>query len=241
MPRLLIVALVALLATGTAALGADAPASCRLIAGADTTDTADDVEVCRLDTWVHRAETPAGNLGEVTGTYPSWDTTEPTASYQSGAGGGALGSSVTDVVLGGEPVHGAHWEGTFTGNIDNLAVSVYAIMPNPAAGLGHGLRPFLEIDGMSMWAPEDPVDVATIPVSDGLALVTFAFTNVHKAMETSGLEVGPDVTHDIALTVSPWYWGDDGAYVWDAAEVPSGIIFNVEPKPLRAYTTIPIF
>ena len=228
-------ALAAMTALAVPAVGADG--DCRLIRGAATPETDDDVEVCRQDTWVHRATHPVGNIGEATG-YPRWDTTKPTASYQAGAGGGALGTSVTDILLTGDPHHGAHWEGSFTGPIDNLAISVYLIMPNGALGV-HGLTPYLEIDGVEIYPGSEVVDPAVTVVSDGVALAQFAFVDVYAAMAAFGLDVAPDAEHDVAITMSPFYFGDDGAYVWDAAEVPSGIIFNLEQ--LSFYTPVDVF
>ena len=214
-----------------------AAGDCRLIRGADTADTADDVQVCQQDTWVHRATHPVGNVGEVSG-FPSWDTTKPTASYQAGAGGGALGSSVTDIPLSGDAHHGAHWEGSFTGPIDNMAVSVYFIMPSGTLG-SHGLTPYLEIDGEAIWPGGGQVDTLVTPVSDGVAVAQFAFVDMYAAMAAVGLDTAPDAEHDITLTMSPFYFGDDGAYVWDAAEVPSGIVFNTDK--LNAFTQVDVF
>ena len=232
-PLVAILAAVAAFAVPAAAADGD----CRLIRGADTADTADDVQVCRQDTWVHRATHPVGNLGEVTG-FPSWDTTKPTASYQSGAGGGAFGSSVTDIQLSGDAHHGAHWEGSFTGPVDNMAVSLYFIMPSGTLG-SHGLTPYLEIDGIQIWAGGAEVDTMVTQVSDGVAVAQFAFVDVYAAMTAAGLDTAPDAEHDITLTMSPFYFGDDGAYVWDAAEVPSGIVFNME-KP-NAFAPVDVF
>lgn len=89
------------------------PQPCRQIRGQETPeDPADDVSVCRQDTWVHQAEQRLGNLaGFGQGGFPSWNTTQPAQAMSSGAGAGYV---VAPPVNGDALAH-AYFQGTRRG------------------------------------------------------------------------------------------------------------------------------
>jgi hypothetical protein len=214
---------------------------CRLIRGADTpNDPTDDVSVCRQDTWIHQASLKPGNLA-ATGNdaYPSWNTTAPTQSAQQGAGGGYLANSVAhQLVEQNDPHASATFAGHYTGTLDDLAVELYAfVSPIQTGDLDIGLL----VDGQDVYQGDVvPVKMVTTSTQQ-LVTYRFAFTNLYKALEDNGTANSATTAHSITLAVSGTYVVDDNTlFVYDTSEVPSGLIFNLEPGGLTPYTSIDI-
>ena len=231
--------LLALLAlTSTTALAA--PGDCRLIRGATTPDTADDVSVCRQDTWLHQASTKVGNaaaLGQ--GTYPSWNTTKPTASVQSGAGGGYLAAAVIGQNVSRTDGRGVPtFVGTFTGNLDNIAATLYLFSPARSVEATQAVWLRLKVDGEILYQTGAAADrTPLVPGGDAVLKTDFAFSNIYTAMESRGMDLTADRAHNVELIVSQWFTANDNAvYVYDTSEVPAGLVFNLEVNPLKAFT-----
>jgi hypothetical protein len=183
---------------------------------------------CTLETWFHRAETHAGNLGATdAGGFPSWSTEEPSDSVSTGAGGGYLGNGTFWQTQGDDdPTYAPTFEGSFTGNIDNLDVTMYLFAPGrqDEADILMGVK--LVVNGQEVgW-----IDQANLPLQPGgdAVLVTgFRLTRVHDAMEAFGVETGEEAEHDIRLQVVPYAIATTTAIlVYDTSEVPSGMVFN---------------
>lgn len=237
--------LAALAAAGTvllpvAALAA-APDDCRLIRGADTVEsTDDDARVCSLQVWFHDSGRKVGNLAAAGhAAMPSWDTTRPTASMSTGAGGTYVANSFTEIV--GEefgPESGPTFTGTFTGTLDTLAVDLYVIDPlRRAQGRPASVRTMLEVDGQSVYVEEQAVDVAAS--TDGqLRRLQFAYTGLYDQMRRAKLDLGPGAEHTIRLSVLVFFFGTEAAFVYDSAEAPSGIAFNLDDTSLQPYTRL---
>jgi hypothetical protein len=211
---------------------------CRLIRGAQTPeDPTDDVSVCRQDNWFHRATTPVGNLAGLTGDgFPSWNTTKPTASVTAGAGGGYLTNSTFHQLVGPQdPKGSAVFRGTYTGVLDTLAVDVYAFV---ASGVfTRDLNIALTIDGATVFASNQVVNM----VEGGTAVqkLSFAFVNIYTALQLEGIANTPTTQHTIGLALNGRYIVNDPAlFVYDTAEVPSAITFNLENNVMGAYTKI---
>jgi hypothetical protein len=217
------------------------PTGCRLIRGATTPDPADDVQVCRQDTWFHASGSKVGNLA-VTGQqpYPTFDTTMPTASAQSGAGAVYVANELTQYGLGQDhPAHSVWFEGTFTGPIDNLAVSLHLITPGGDPVIGtFRLYTTLRVDGVTLYkSPYVGGDVAAFDPGDQAGgSIRFGFTNMYAALEAN--ELSGNAQHSVRLAVSPYFVGDDAVYLYDAVEWPSGMIFNLQPNLMGAYRLI---
>lgn len=215
-------------------------ASCRLIRGADTPDdSTDDVQVCRQDVWFHQAETKFGNAAAFDqGTFPSFDTTKPSASVTTGAGGGYLGSSTTH--QNGEPFDPrltATFDGTFTGDIDTLAATVYMFNPPEDAQdvPTFAINTRLVIDGEPV-VETGGAEVKRTPAGDAVRRIDFAFTNIYPTLEAFGLN-GVDREHQVRFQVQGTGLATEAAlFVYDTSEVPSGLIFNIEPEHLGNYT-----
>jgi hypothetical protein len=221
-----------------------ADAACRLIRGAGTpADPTDDVQVCRQDVWLHQASTKLGNLsGQGQDTVPSWNTTKPTASVQSGAGAGYATVRLLDIVEPYNRTYRPTFEGKFTGTLDNLAATLYISSPiYQATSTAWPMGVRVNIDGETVFEEMDigeEIDVPQKPAGN-LRKIEFAFTNLYSAMESVGLDLSPTKEHTIELSPIQLYWGDGHTVVfYDAAEAPSGLIFNLEPTLLKPYTQI---
>lgn len=220
------------------------PEGCRLIRGAETPeDLTDDVSVCRQDVWFHQASTKAGNLAAFgQDDFPSWDGDEPTGSYTTGSGGGYLGTSAFhQTAEAWDPRGTATFEGTFTGHLDTLAVTMYLFPPAKMVEEQQtgGPVPFptdfrLLLDGEWLWETSGDVNMVT----DGQAVkrIDFALTNIYEGIESNGV-TPTDGEHTLRLSVHGTGLATAGAvFVYDAAEVPSGMVFNIEPENLDDYT-----
>jgi hypothetical protein len=221
-----------------------APGDCRLIRGAETPDvTTDDTSVCRQDVWFHDSGTKAGNLaasGEVAG--PTWNTTKPTTAATAGAGGGYFQNSVTEIVTAefGEE-SGPTFSGSFTGDIDSIAMDLFVLDPRRTATSDTGtVRVKLEIDGMQVYADAEATDVKASPAGN-LRRVQVAYTDVFEALKGSGVVTGPAQQHTVRVSVLVFYFGDEQIIFYDAAEAPSGLIFNHEDPAAAGYTAIDIW
>lgn len=244
--RLALILLIGALGTPQALAALDAP-GCRLIRGGDTPDDpSDDVTVCRQDVWFHQApQSKVGNLG-ATGqaAFPSWNTTKPAVSVTGGAGGGYVGHWVGDFLVEEyAPETTATFDGTYTGNIDNLAVTLYLFSPADSAtsDTQYHFRTQLVVDGNQLYN-SDFGNGDLVKISSGgqaVLRIDYAFVDVFGAMQETGL-AGDDKAHNIRLSVTPYFPGDEAMYVYDTSEVPSGMIFNLEPESLGSYTPLSV-
>ncbi len=212
--------------------GAD-PGSCHVIRGAGTADPADDVHVCRQDVWFHAGQAKPGNTGAASGSFPTFNTTKPTASVATGAGGGYVASSATH--QSGVPWDErltATFDGSFTGDIDNLAVTAYFFTTpvQEAQGIPNfrvGAR--LVVDGQEIYATSE----AHMPRQSGgtaVKKVDFVITGLYGAMAEAGF-AGHDKAHKVRFQVNGTGLASDAAvFVYDTTEVPSGMVFNIEPE-----------
>lgn len=217
-------------------------ASCRLIRGADTPlDPTDDVEVCRQDAWFHQAQTKFGNAAAFgQGSFPSFNTTKPTASVTTGAGGGYLGSSATH--QNGNPYDPqltATFDGAFTGDFDNLAVTMYMFNPpEDAQSLPtYAVNTRVAVDGQAI-LESGGNEVKRSPGGQAVTRIDFAITGLYAALKDLGLN-GAGREHQVRFQVQGTGLATEAAlFVYDTSEVPSGMIFNIEPENLANYTVI---
>ena len=213
------------------------PGACHLIRGAATPDTADDVHVCRQDVWFHAGQAKPGNTGAVSGSFPTFDTTKPSASVTAGAGGGYVASSATH--QSGTPWDErltATFDGNFTGDIDNLAVTAYFFNPPEDAQsiptIAMNIR--LVVDGQSIF--ETGGEIPRQSGGTAVKKVDFALTGLYQPMLDAGL-TGHDRAHKVRFQISGTGLASEAAvFVYDTTEVPSGMVFNIEPEQLSKYT-----
>lgn len=189
---------------------------------------------CTQQVWFTDNGTKAGNLAATGMTdFPTWDTTEPTTSVTGGAGGGYFTNGVGRQMASdpeSDAYLGATWEGAFTGNIDNMVVELFMFAPATAAADPPGAyigSIELHVDGQQVMLPTQ-ADLELEPGGDAVLTTSFAITDVHRAMETYGLETGDDVEHDVRFFFSAYGLASATAIVvYDTTEVPAGITFNV--------------
>lgn len=218
------------------------PGSCRQIRGAATPDDpTDDVHVCRQDVWFHANQPKLGNAGPATGAFPTFNATKPTASVATGAGGGYLASSPTH--QSGTPWDDrltATFDGTFTGDIDTLAVTMYFFTP-PAEEAQSiptiAINTRLLVDGEPIFEAGGS-EVPRASGGQGVNRIDFAAVDLFSALKEAGLD-GHDRQHNIRFQVMGTGIASEAAFfVYDTSEVPSGMVFNIEPANLSTYTVL---
>lgn len=231
--RLLI--LLAILPLAAVSLASTEAPECYLIDLAGTPDdTSDDVEACELETWFHRADTPAGNV-EALGaeSYPTFDTNPPAGSVTAGNGGGYLGSSIVNVADPGSPTSGVRFVGEFDGVMDVMDITLhgfyngYGSTGGPTDRRAHTIDLYLAIDGVQVVSgTEVSVGTSEAETANAAHQFDFAVTGLAQLMDVFGFDL--TATHTIELTVVPKYVNTNpvALYVYDTTEVPGGILFN---------------
>ena len=170
-------------------------------------------------------DTKVGNLHAVAdGMVVSWDENKPTTSYTAGGGCGTA-----DTALSGtadhNPIYDFTTSGYYTGNIDTITLRLWAI-----EGAGRAFDEFtvdlhLKVDGEDVIARDTPAEAVAIPSSTGA-------TRLYEVTVT-GVDLSSQVDstseHEIIATVYPKFVDGSGggiAWVYDAAEIDSGLVFN---------------
>lgn len=196
-----------------------------------------------------RVYTHCGDTNKVSnvegGTPFGWDTEAPAASVQAGAGCGTL-----DAVMSSseETAETLVWEGTHTGNLDELTLELYMIdagivrathMTGGATGTVPQVGAFTEIyadmslliDGFEAGF----IGEATIPAertnSDVTVRLRMTLTDIGLLAED---EAG-EHTIRLELQTADYYNGDSGAWVWDTTEVPAGVTFSPTEEQRAEY------
>jgi hypothetical protein len=219
----------------TVALGLAAGAALAAPAGAETscfTLVTDGPQYCEQQVWFTPAETKAGNLGATGATgFPSWSTEAPKQSVAQGAGGGYGTVGVTRQQQGtSDPSTGALFQGTFTGDLNNLAVTMYLFAPGRQEEAGYpnyyaGID--VVVDGKTVFQ----TDADGIPLTSGgraVQKIDFAVDGLQKAIDKAGVATGPDVKHDVELYLTSYSLVTSTALiVYGTTEAPSSMTFNV--------------
>ncbi len=191
------------------------PEGCRLVDLAGTPDdTSDEVRVCESTQWIAAGATPLSNA-----TAAVFSTDEPTAPL----GGAGVGGSVTDIAVQGDPAHGLEVTGTFTGPLDSLDVEVFLTMPN-AELERHGVTPQLVVDGFNFGG--QLIDATVTTGDSGVQKLRFRVEGMLDLWPLLQFDTSPDAEHTLRLNLSPYYIGDDGAYLYGGTEVPSHVVLN---------------
>ena len=163
-------------------------------------------------------------------TLPTWDTTAPSASVQSGAGCGWVDNSAFRSTQAGNSAHDGAWSGTFTGNLSSLTATVHSISAGPGrAGGTQTFRATLLVDGVSMFGLDDTgranrADITLEPKISSTQLSSeyqFTITNLPFALEDGDGTKEREIVLNLAAGSEPLM-----GWVYDTTEVPSGLTFN---------------
>ncbi len=205
---------------------------CRVIAGAETADTSDDVSVCTQQTYFHCAsDRKLANIDHaVDSKLPSWDTVKPTKSVTEGAGCGWADNSALRSPQAGDSPHDGAWRGTFAGNLSSMTVQLHGIPVGPGrTGAAQRFNVTLFVDGTSVFgvagdgrAARKEVTITPVPSSTGASsLYEFTIRNLAFAAETGAGSEEREIILNVAAASEPVM-----GWVYDTTEVPSGIAFN---------------
>jgi hypothetical protein len=143
-----------------------------------------------------------------------------------------------------ETVYDAQFHGTFTGNLASLTIEAYdLVLSQVDANNVSRIRLWLTIDGTEVlnW-DASYVDLSRELTNDG-ATSRFVFTVPDLGCSRDVLDADGNVVdvvtdgfvtedgdgigeHDILLTLDSYYTDRGSLWVYDTAEVPSGITFN---------------
>lgn len=170
-------------------------------------------------------DTKVGNLHAVADSkVVTWDNVKPTKSFTSGAGCGTADTFV-EGTADHNPLYDFTTAGFYTGNVDTITVRLWAIEGAGRAGNKFDVRMHLKVDGEDVIKRGTVVNAVPIPSSTGV-------TRLYEVTVTGvGLSTLADHTteHDVTLTVYPVFANSTGggvAWVYDAAEIDSGLVFN---------------
>lgn len=214
----------------------------------------DENGVLKFDELQQHVSAPARKIGNLAAmglgqgdTFPTWDGTAPTQSFQQGGGGVTVTHRMPFNPLGSEydPRGSAYMEGGFNGCLNNIAFDLIIGSPVPPNGgtIVTDLR--LSIDGTQVYqTPADPGPSINAPAhgsSGAMWKMRFAFTNIHALMASSPADYQPlEGPHTIALTFFSQYV-DDASYsfLYDATDAPSSLLFNRKAS-LSQYSKIDV-
>jgi hypothetical protein len=199
------------------------------------------VTVCRQDAWFHASDQRLGNVS----TTPSWSTTKPSDAIPTG--GAVYGTMrLVDILEPGTTSTAPTFTGTYTGKLDNLAVTIYTTSLYTALGAANALVSRVFVDGEQVVnsGEDSDVEVSNTPVDEHTSSMSFAFTGLNDGLAGVGVANTATTKHDITVQFVNTYWGDSNFLMfYDSAEYPSGLVFNLETNPddgsLPGYTEIP--
>lgn len=189
----------------------------------------DGPEFCTEQVWFQPAQTPVGNLAATGQTsLPGWSTSEPTQSVAQGAGGMYATNGVQRQMHGeSNEATGARFVGSFTGDLDNLAVTMYLFAPGRQQESTYYGGVDVVVDGKTVLTVNDEF-LPLAPGGSAVLRTDFAVSRLHRAMERAGVQTGPDVEHQVELFVTSYTLATSTAVlVYGTTEVPSTMTFNV--------------
>lgn len=148
----------------------------------------------RSEAWFHGTSRPVTNLDAGEGKIPTWNATKPTQS----SGSLYAANNLSFLISGAEHQPGDHFTvtGPTTGELDTMAVTLYAYLPGQAAlPCGMDLAFELTIDEQEiLFQPQlgASTGMKVEKVAGALYRVKFVFTRLHEAMTQAGIATGPE-------------------------------------------------
>lgn len=228
---------VAMLAT---AFAPAAVGDCTTIDDPRSEDPLVTIDLCESQAWF-TSDNPAkaDNLASVgLSDFPTWDDTEP-ASVTTGSGAGFLGQWQTTIPnAASDEVSGVTYTGTVEGALDGFAVEQYMFTaadqtsPPQYGATAYNMVLTVDVNGRTVYA-SDYVAGDSAPIeAGGDAVRVFRFAVTDLLVEGAAFEG----TQEITINITPYFPGDEGIFVYDAAEAPSNITFN--PTDLSGFREI---
>jgi hypothetical protein len=208
-------------------------------------DDEDSPVVCREQDWFHAADVPVGNVGAIPGqANPSWSTTAPA---DDGPGAVALGESYLGVLLTGSEdyINELVFEGTFTGNLDAIAVSLHAEqptwaicqLPDVSCSGRDAFAVTLTVDGHVLYETDGFSDSVPFDIDSTSQRMDFALSGLYDLLAAQGIS-HPGFIHAIKLRIAPHNAHAAVVYRYDSAEFPSGLVFNPPTEELAGYEIV---
>lgn len=163
---------------------------------------------------------------------PGWDTTAPTESVQDGAGCGMAEAAALSGTAQGS-LYDATWEGTFTGNLQDVLMDLHFIQPAAAAYGDIALDLRIAVNGVEYDLGEQFVDGAYTQASDTGASYSMQFAiNDFDLIDDY---YGPGTKVNTFTITAMGHFIDSGfavPFVWGTTEVPAGLTFNADTRGL---------
>ena len=159
------------------------------------------------------------NVYTAQGTVPTWDAEAPAGSVTDGEGCGYYENLLTDD--GATSPFKAHWEGTFTGNLETMTVELHRLLPASGASTTNVIG-IVTVDGIEVFNG----DIALQPVASETGASTMSKFSLRRLKFAT--EDGDGTTERTIRVTIDSYNEQQSAWVWDTTEVPSGITFNPE-------------
>ena len=196
----------------------------------------------RTDAWLHANGSPIGNVDARDGKFLRWDATKPTA------GTPAVYSSHNLAFAAGVPDHDpAHFltmQGTVPGDLNAIAFDLYFKgWAQMTLGCALALSFELKVDGETFiyqGATGGSNGISYRKVDDTTHVARFALTNLWGASKEYATKYGPDVTHNVYLSVQNFYLCNELTWLYDGAATPSGFVVNLPEPGKKGYTEIDV-
>lgn len=180
------------------------------------------------------------------GAVPTWTATRPVASVTTGAGCGSADSPFTQTAT--DNMYDSTWSGQVTGNLDAVTVELHSIDAARSRAGGTGsLQVRLLVDGEELTPGAEglgtAVTVTPVP-SSTRASSAYLFTVTGLGFtgedEQGVHEVTLQVNGGAVIQRGPTVMDAVHGFVWGAAEVPSGLVFNpAKPAAVTLAATRP--
>jgi hypothetical protein len=152
------------------------------------------------------------------GRIPTWDTKAPTTSFTAGGGCGHY-DNILSSTAATRPTD-AQWAGSFTGNLDRLTLELHRLLPTQGATRPNIVILEVLVDGALKFTG----DVTLTPTTSSSGASQSAFVT----LEGIGLAKEPGdgaKVRQVQVNLAS-YNETQSAWVFDATEVPAGIVFN---------------
>lgn len=182
-------------------------------------------EYVETPTYMHcNGDTKVGNFHALAdSSVVTFDENAPTTSYTAGGGCGSADTQL-EGTADHNPVYDFTTSGYYTGNIDSLTIRLWAIEGSGRRSPEFAVNLHLKIDGEDVLRRNTPATAVAVASSTGITrLYEVTVTDIDlSTLADHGYE------HDVTLTVYPQgaTTGSGVAWVYDATEIDSGLIFN---------------